>query len=174
MCRLFAPHYTRRSIATVPAITIGTGSCLQHYCWLQAMQHLMQRSLSAAFNSWRLVAQEMRQHGHNLVLAVTRWQHSYMSSAFYTWLDWVQERRSRYASLVSLSSAGFDVLYSCHLLAAQLAALPLACHAINHATNTQWVAVRPLSVPKRIHKMFSASSSLEPLSSADCAECAFQ
>jgi len=78
---------------------------------LQAMQHLMQRSLSAAFNSWRLVAQEMRQHGHNLVLAVTRWQHSYMSSAFYTWLDWIQERHSRYASSVSVSSAGFDVLY---------------------------------------------------------------
>jgi len=69
---------------------------------LQAMQHLMQRSLSAAFNSWRLVAQEMRQHGHNLVLAVTRWQHSYMSSAFCTWLDWIQERHARYASLVSV------------------------------------------------------------------------
>ena len=64
---------------------------------MQALQHLMQRSLSAAFNSWRLVATEMRTHGHNLVLAVTRWQHSYMSSAFYTWLDWIQERYARYA-----------------------------------------------------------------------------
>ena len=63
---------------------------------VQALRHLVQRSLSAAFNSWRHVAQEMRQHGHNLVLAVTRWQHSYMSAAFFTWLDWIEERYAKY------------------------------------------------------------------------------
>ena len=59
----------------------------------------MQRTLSGAFNSWKAVAGELRQHGHNLVLAVTRWQHSYMSSAFYTWLDWIEERHARCACL---------------------------------------------------------------------------
>ena len=62
---------------------------------VQAMHHLMQRSLSSAFNSWRHVAHEMRHYGESMVLAVTRWQHSYMSSAFYTWLDWIGERQSR-------------------------------------------------------------------------------
>ena len=62
---------------------------------MQALQHLMQRSLSSAFNSWRLVAHDMRHRGDNLVLAVTRWQHSYMSSAFYTWIDWIQAKRER-------------------------------------------------------------------------------
>ena len=103
MCWLSAPDCTRRSndcylpspLAVAAAFSTAVGL-------LQAMQHLMQRSMSAAFNSWRLVAQEMRQHGHNLVLAVTRWQHSYMSSAFYAWLDWIQERHYRYASLVSV------------------------------------------------------------------------
>ena len=64
---------------------------------LQALRHLVQRSLSTAFNSWRHVAQEMRQHGRNLVLAVTRWQHSYMSAAFYTWIDWLEQRHAKYA-----------------------------------------------------------------------------
>ena len=62
----------------------------------------MQRSLSSAFNSWRLVAHEMRQHGDNMVLAVTRWQHSYMSSAFYTWIDYIEERHDRLPSRILL------------------------------------------------------------------------
>ena len=62
---------------------------------VQALHHLMQRSLSSAFNSWRHVAHEMRHYGESMVLAVTRWQHSYMSSAFYTWLDWIEERQTR-------------------------------------------------------------------------------
>lgn len=55
----------------------------------------MQRSLSLAFNSWRGAASEMRQEGDNLVLAVTRWQHSYLSSAFNAWVDWLEDRRER-------------------------------------------------------------------------------
>lgn len=31
-----------------------------------------------------------------MALAVTRWQHSYMSSAFYTWVDRMETKRARY------------------------------------------------------------------------------
>jgi len=82
---------------------VDSDAAIREALWeLQAVRHLMQRSLSAAFNSWRLVAREMRLHGHNLVLAVARWQHSYMSCAFYTWLDWIEERHARYDLITAL------------------------------------------------------------------------
>lgn len=62
---------------------------------VQAVRHLMQRSLSLAFHSWQGAASEMREEGDNLVLAVTRWQHSYLSSAFNAWVDWLEDRRDR-------------------------------------------------------------------------------
>lgn len=55
----------------------------------------MQRSLGLAFNSWRSAAIQMQQHGANLVLAVTKWQQSHASSAFHTWLEWVDDRKAR-------------------------------------------------------------------------------
>ncbi len=138
-CWLFAPVHTRRSsncylpspLAAAAAFNTAVGL-------LQAMQHLMQRSMSAAFNSWRLVAQEMRQHGHNLVLAVTRWQHSYMSSAFYTWLDWIQERHARYTSLLSKNEALLLICCTaatCLHLSLLLCRIP--CCAIKRDLSTQ-------------------------------------
>lgn len=80
--------------------------------------------MALAFNSWRYAASEMRQEGDNLVLAVTRWQQSYLSSAFNAWLAWVEDRRDRYANLHKLLQSRHGLAWHARMGMSQLTVLP--------------------------------------------------